>query len=97
MTSRGGDATGAGSAFRGSDSGFKSPIPRVGVQGSRAQPSSDRDDPVPSHIYRQFLVQTLDERRAVLVEEGNEPDRPLLGVAAGEGQRPGVHELTPQG
>src|SRR6185503_11116918 len=56
----------------------------------------DRDDPVTTEVERQLFVQTIDERRAVLVEERDEPDGPLLGVAAREGERAGVDELAAQ-
>ena len=50
----------------------------------------DGDNPVLPQVERQLLVQPIDERRAVLVQERHEADRPFLRVAAGEGQRPRV-------
>src|SRR5439155_21242479 len=51
---------------------------------------------MPPEIERQLFVQTIDERRAVLVQERDEADRPLLRVAAGKGERSCVNELPPQ-
>src|SRR5262249_23491552 len=59
-------------------------------------PSLHRHDPVPPHVEGELLVEPIDERRAVLIEERDEPDRPFLRVAAGERQHPRVHELTAQ-
>src|SRR5438046_1134219 len=75
---------------------------RTGVSGPASGSDTtdsvlNRDNPVPSHIYRQFFVQAFDERGAVLVEEGDEPDGPFLRVAVGECQRACVHELTTKG
>src|SRR5262249_54769602 len=55
-----------------------------------------RDNPMPSQVEGELLVQPFYERRPVLIEEGDEADRALLRVAAGAGQRAGMHELTPQ-
>src|SRR3954469_21327435 len=52
---------------------------------------------MPPEIERQLLVQSIDERRAVRVEEREKPDRALLRMAAGEGERSRMDELTPQG
>src|SRR5262245_48139695 len=57
---------------------------------------SDGDNPVAPEIERELLVQTIDKHRAVLVQKRDEADRPLLRVAAGEGERSRVHELPPQ-
>src|SRR5258708_17956971 len=56
----------------------------------------DRDNPVTPQIEGQLLVQPLDERRAVLVQEREKSDRSFLSVAAGERERASVDELTPQ-
>ena len=55
----------------------------------------DGDNPVPSQIERQLFVQALDERRAVLIQERDEPDRALLRMAARERERLRVHERLP--
>src|SRR5262249_61647275 len=60
----------------------------------RCVPGLDDDNPVPPEVEREFLIQTFDERRAVGVEKRHESDRALLRVAAGEGERSCVHELT---
>src|SRR2546427_12507907 len=55
-----------------------------------------RDNPMTPQIQRQFFVETLDERRTVLIQEGDEADRTLLRVPVGEGERARVHELAEQ-
>ena len=54
---------------------------------TRRLPTSDRDNPVMPQVERQLVVQPIDERRAVLVQERDEADRPFLRVAVGEGER----------
>src|ERR1700722_42431 len=56
----------------------------------------DGDNPVAPEVERQLLVQAFDERGAVLVQERQEADGAFLGVAAGKGERPRVHELPAQ-
>src|SRR5262249_9794943 len=58
---------------------------------------SDGDNPVMPEVERQFLVQTIDQRRPVLVQERDEAYRPLLSVPAREGERPRVDELPAEG
>src|SRR6266849_5619380 len=55
------------------------------------------DDPVPTHVERQLLIEPLDERRSVSVQERHKPNCPLLWLSLGKGERTRVHELTPQG
>jgi hypothetical protein len=62
----------------------------------RAPLAVDGDNPVTPEIERELLVQTIDERRAVLIQERDEPDGSLLCVAAGEGEGSCVNELPPQ-
>ena len=62
---------------------------------STEQRSLDGDNPVTPQIEGQLLVQPVDERRAVLVQEREEANRSFLCVAAGEGEGTRVNELTP--
>src|SRR5690242_427968 len=56
----------------------------------------DGDNPVGSKVERQLLEQTFNERRPVLVQEGDESDRTLLRRAAGKRERLRTTELTAQ-
>src|SRR2546421_9868185 len=56
----------------------------------------DRDNPVLSHVQRQFLPEPFDEGLSVLVQKPDEGDRPLLRMPVGESQRAGALELAPQ-
>src|SRR5690349_16166641 len=58
-----------------------------------ATPALHGHDPVSAEIERQLFVEAIDESRAVLVEERDESNRAFLRVAAGKGQRAGMHEL----
>ena len=51
---------------------------------------------MPPEVERKFLIQAIDQRWTVLIQEGQETDGAFLGVAAGEGERPGVDELPAQ-
>src|SRR5690606_28648653 len=57
---------------------------------------SDGDDPVCAGVERQLGRQPLDERGPVAVEEGDEPEGPLLRLTPGVGLRLHVPELPPQ-
>src|SRR5438309_9577172 len=59
-------------------------------------PLLDRDNPVRPHVERQFLPEPFDEGVAVLVQEPDEGNRPLLGVTVGEGEGARALKLTPQ-
>src|SRR5262245_2442988 len=54
----------------------------------------DRDNPVPPEVERELLVETVDERRSVLVQERDETNCTLLCVSAGEGECACVHKLA---
>src|SRR5216117_835666 len=55
-----------------------------------------RDNPMTPQVQRQLLVETLDESRTVLIQEGDEADGAFLRVPVGEGERARVHELAAQ-
>src|SRR5256885_14209251 len=57
---------------------------------------SDGNNPVIPQIERQFLVESFDERRPVLVQKGDETNRSFLRVPVGECERARVNELPPQ-
>src|SRR5436309_1865827 len=57
---------------------------------------SDGNNPVIPQIERQFFVESFDERRSVLVQKGDEANRPFLRVPVGEGERARVNELPAQ-
>jgi hypothetical protein len=48
-----------------------------------------------AQIEGQLVVQSIDECRAVLVQERDASDRTFLGVAMGKGECASVHELAP--
>ena len=56
----------------------------------------DVDNPMASQFQRQLVLQPFDERRAVLVQERDETDFPLLRVAVGERDGLRVDKLTLQ-
>ena len=56
-----------------------------GLRLSRA--GLDRHNPVVPEVERQLFVEPIDERRTVLVEERDEPDRSFLCVTVGKGER----------
>src|SRR5262249_35041576 len=59
---------------------------------SPAYRSLDGDNPMPPEIERKLLIQAIDQRWTVFIQEGQEADASFLGVTAGEGERPGVDE-----
>src|SRR5262252_3904565 len=67
-----------------------SPQPTLGLS------ASDGHNPVMAENQRKLLVEAFDERRAVLVQERDKTDRPLLRVTAGKRERLCVDELAPQ-
>src|SRR6186713_1413551 len=68
---------------------------RPGAWGDMVVPLR-REHPVGARVDRRLLTQPLDQRRAVLVEEVDEPEDALLLRPAGEGLRLCVLELPSQ-
>src|SRR5206468_3486962 len=66
------------------------------AESSRATVSLNCHNPMTAQVERQFLVQTFDERRTVLVQEPHEPDSAFLRVTVWKGERACVDELSPQ-
>ena len=56
----------------------------------------DGDNPVLPHFEGQFLYQSIDKRRPVLVQERDESDGALLGVTVREGPGARPDELAAQ-
>ena len=54
------------------------------------------DNPVLSEFQREFLVQSIDERRSILVQKGHESDGAFLRVTVWKRERPGADELPPE-
>src|SRR3954447_18897936 len=60
----------------------------------RARLGLDGDNPVMPHVEGQFFVESIDESRAVLIQERDEPDRAFLRVTVGKHQGTCADELA---
>ena len=56
----------------------------------------DREHPVRAEVERQLVVKAVHERRAVSIQEIDEADASLLGMALGKRLGTGARELAPQ-